>query len=123
MLPSWPTAPSTNSPRHTYTPHLSHELYGDLDSSVIDELPPGRQPIQTVVIPKQRELEVIERIRAAVLEQGDQAYWVCTLIEESETLQAQAAEERFTMLQEHLPELNIALVHGRMSATEKPQRT
>lgn len=101
---------------------LAMSLYGDLDSSVIDELPPGRQPIQTVVIPKQRELEVIERIRAAVLEQGDQAYWVCTLIEESETLQAQAAEERFAMLQEHLPELNIALVHGRMSATEKTQR-
>lgn len=101
---------------------LAMSLYGDLDSSVIDELPPGRQPIHTVVIPKQREQEVIERIRAAVLEQGDQAYWVCTLIEESETLQAQAAEERFVMLQECLSELNITLVHGRMSAAEKTQR-
>jgi len=97
-------------------------LYGDLDSSVIDELPPGRQPIQTVAIPKQREREAIARIRAAVLEQQDQAYWVCTLIEESESLQAQAAEERYALLQEQLPELNIALVHGRLSATEKQQR-
>lgn len=101
---------------------LAMSLYGDLDSSVIDELPPGRQPIQTVAIPKQREREVIARIRAAVLEQQDQAYWVCTLIEESESLQAQAAEERYALLQEQLPELNIALVHGRLSATEKQQR-
>lgn len=101
---------------------LAMSLYGDLDSSVIDELPPGRQPIQTVVIPKQREPEITERIRATVLEQGAQAYWVCTLIEESETLQAQAAEQRFAALQESLPELTIALVHGRMSAAEKTQR-
>lgn len=120
--------------QHGQTPHqlaltatpiprtLAMSLYGDLDSSVIDELPPGRQPIQTVVIPNQRELEVAERIRATVLEEGAQAYWVCTLIEESESLQAQAAEERYAKLQEALPELTIALVHGRLSAEEKAKR-
>lgn len=120
--------------QHGRTPHqlaltatpiprtLAMSLYGDLDSSVIDELPPGRQPIQTVVIPNQREQEVAERIRATVLEEGAQAYWVCTLIEESESLQAQAAEDRFTKLQGALPELTIALVHGRLSAEEKAQR-
>lgn len=100
---------------------LAMSLYGDLDSSVIDELPPGRQPIQTAVIPKQREAEVIERIRAAILA-GSQAYWVCTLIEESETLQAQAAEARYELLTQALPDLNISLVHGRLSAAEKAQR-
>jgi len=120
--------------REGHTPHqlaltatpiprtLAMSLYGELDSSVIDELPPGREPIQTVVIPNQRELEIAERIRATVLEQGAQAYWVCTLIEESESLQAQAAENRFQKLQETLPELTIALVHGRLSAEEKAQR-
>src|SRR5699024_11049222 len=120
--------------REGHTPHqlaltatpiprtLAMSLYGELDSSVIDELPPGREPIQTVVIPNQRELEIAERIRATVLEQGAQAYGVCTLIEESESLQAQAAENRFQKLQETLPELTIALVHGRLSAEEKAQR-
>ena len=97
---------------------LSMALYADLDSSVIDELPPGRTPVQTVAIPESRREEVILRVRNACRE-GRQAYWVCTLIEESEFLQCQAAEDTATLLAEALPELKIALVHGRMKDQEK----
>ncbi|MDF2446774.1 MAG: ATP-dependent helicase RecG [Moraxellaceae bacterium] len=97
---------------------LAMSAYGDLDTSVIDELPPGRTPIQTLVIPNERRAEIVERIRAQCLT-GRQAYWVCTLIEESEQLQAQAAEATFAELLVALPELRIGLVHGRLKAAEK----
>ena len=100
---------------------LSMALYADLDSSVIDELPPGRTPVQTVAIPESRRDEVIQRVREACRE-GRQAYWVCTLIEESESLQCQAAEDTAAALAEALPELAVGLVHGRMKDQEKVQR-
>ncbi len=92
--------------------------YADLDISVIDELPPGRKPIQTVVVSVERRLELIERIRSACA-QGRQAYWVCTLIEESDLLEAQAAQAAAELLIAALPELRIGLVHGRLKAKEK----
>lgn len=97
---------------------LAMSAYSDLDVSVIDELPPGRTPINTVVIGDDRREEVIKRLKMACLE-GRQAYWVCTLIEESEALQCQAAEVTAEQLRETLPELSIGLVHGRMKASEK----
>lgn len=97
---------------------LAMSAYGDLDTSVIDELPPGRTPIQTILVANERRPDIVERIRAQCL-QGRQAYWVCTLIEESEQLQAQAAESTFTELQTALPDLRIGLVHGRQKAAEK----
>jgi ATP-dependent DNA helicase RecG len=92
--------------------------YADLDVSVIDELPPGRKPIQTVVLSVERRLELIERIRSACAA-GRQAYWVCTLIEESDLLEAQAAQVAAELLMTALPELRIGLVHGRLKAKEK----
>jgi ATP-dependent DNA helicase RecG len=97
---------------------LAMTAYADLDVSTIDELPPGRTPIQTVAISNARRGEVIERIRAACAE-GRQAYWVCTLIEESEQLEAQAAEVAYAELAAALPQLRIGLVHGRLKAKEK----
>ncbi|TDR51282.1 ATP-dependent DNA helicase RecG [Halomonas ventosae] len=97
---------------------LAMSAYADLDVSVIDELPPGRTPVKTVVMPDERRPEVMARIRHACAE-GRQAYWVCTLIEESEALQCQAAEATRDELVETLPELAIGLVHGRMKASEK----
>jgi ATP-dependent DNA helicase RecG len=98
---------------------LSMTAYADLDVSIIDELPPGRTPINTVALPDLRRAEVIERIRQGCVNDGRQAYWVCTLIEESEVLQCQAAEDTAQLLQSQLPELNIGLVHGRMKAADK----
>ena len=97
---------------------LAMSAYADLDCSVIDELPPGRTPVNTVVIGDDRRDQVIARLRTACLE-GRQAYWVCTLIEESEALQCQAAEVTAEQLKEALPELSTGLVHGRMKAAEK----
>ena len=97
---------------------LAMSAYGDLDTSVIDELPPGRTPIQTVTIPLDRREEVLQRI-ASNCADGKQAYWVCTLVEESETLDAQAAEATFNEIKERFPTLNIGLVHGKMKADEK----
>ncbi|MBM96154.1 MAG: ATP-dependent DNA helicase RecG [Oceanospirillaceae bacterium] len=97
---------------------LAMSAYADLDTSVIDELPPGRSPITTVAIADNRREEVIERVSNAC-QQGAQAYWVCTLIEESETLQCQAAEDTAADLTEQLPHLRIGLVHGRMKPAEK----
>lgn len=97
---------------------LAMSAYGDLDTSVIDELPPGRTPIQTVTIPLDRREEVLQRI-ASNCADGKQAYWVCTLVEESETLDAQAAEATFNEIKERFPTLNISLVHGKMKADEK----
>ncbi|WP_286264077.1 ATP-dependent DNA helicase RecG [Thalassotalea atypica] len=100
---------------------LAMTAYADLDTSVIDELPPGRTPIKTIALPDTRRDDVIERIREGCTNDNRQAYWVCTLIEESEVLQCQAAEDTATYLQAQLPELNIGLVHGRMKAAEKQQ--
>ncbi|PSF12403.1 ATP-dependent DNA helicase RecG [Marinobacter fuscus] len=97
---------------------LAMSAYADLDTSVIDELPPGRKPIETIVLPEFRREDIIERVRAACRE-GRQAYWVCTLIEESEALQCQAAEVTAKELAERLPELAVGLVHGRLKAQEK----
>lgn len=97
---------------------LAMSAYADLDCSVIDERPPGRTPIQTVAIDNQRRDVVIERLRAACLEKK-QAYWVCTLIEESDALQCQAAESTAASLQQALPELRVSLVHGKQKPAEK----
>ncbi|SFQ84922.1 ATP-dependent DNA helicase RecG [Halopseudomonas formosensis] len=99
---------------------LAMSAYADLDTSILDELPPGRTPINTVLVSDSRREEVIARVRAGCKE-GRQAYWVCTLIEESEQLQAQAAEVTWQNLCEHLPELSIGLIHGRMKAAEKAE--
>lgn len=97
---------------------LAMSAYADLDVSTLDELPPGRTPVRTVAIANSRRDEVIGRIRAACAE-GRQAYWVCTLIEDSEQLQAQAAEAAFARLSAAFPELAVGLVHGRMKPREK----
>ena len=99
---------------------LAMTYYADLEISVIDELPPGRSPIMTRVIDQERRAEVIDRVGAAAAE-GRQIYWVCPLIEESETLQLKTATETYQMLQEALPELTVGLVHGRMKPAEKQQ--
>jgi ATP-dependent DNA helicase RecG len=92
--------------------------YADLDVSVIDELPPGRTPVKTTVIPATRRPEVIERIDGWV-RGGRQVYWVCTLVEESEALQCEAAEKTCEALAEALPTVRVALVHGRMKPADK----
>jgi ATP-dependent DNA helicase RecG len=97
---------------------LAQSLYADLDVSVIDELPPGRTPVETVAIPEGRRDEVVARVHAAC-RAGRQAYWVCPLIEQSEELDAQAAEDVFTGLKQALPDLRVALVHGRLKPAEK----
>ncbi len=97
---------------------LAMSAYADLDTSILDELPPGRTPVTTLVLADSRREEVIGRVRAACLE-GRQAYWVCTLIEESEELTCQAAQTTFEELALALGELKVALVHGRMKAAEK----
>jgi ATP-dependent DNA helicase RecG len=97
---------------------LAMSAYADLDISAIDELPPGRTPVQTIAISNARRVEVIERIHAACME-GRQVYWVCTLIEESEQLRAQAAEAAHTELTHALTDSKVGLIHGRMKAKEK----
>ncbi|MCH7332452.1 ATP-dependent DNA helicase RecG [Acinetobacter modestus] len=119
-----------NKGANQFTPHqlvmtatpiprtLAMSAYGDLDTSIIDELPPGRTPIQTVTIPLDRREQVLQRI-ASNCREGKQAYWVCTLVEQSETLDAQAAEATYQEIKERFPEINIGLVHGKMKADEK----
>ncbi|WP_430009032.1 ATP-dependent DNA helicase RecG [Methylophaga lonarensis] len=97
---------------------LAMTAYADLNVSVIDELPPGRVPVTTVLISDSRRQEVIDRVHAAC-QQKRQVYWVCTLIEESEHLQCQAAEDSAQQLQQALPDCRIGLVHGRMKPREK----
>ncbi len=97
---------------------LAMTVYADLDISVIDTLPPGRKPVTTAVIPTARREEVIDRIRQAC-RLGRQAYWVCTLIEESEVLQCETAIDTFQTLSEKLPGIRVGLVHGRMKNSEK----
>ena len=97
---------------------LAMTAFAELDYSVIDELPPGRTPINTALVSQSKRAQIIERIRAACGE-GRQAYWVCTLVEDSETLAAANAEETAQLLRESLQELTIGLVHGRLKASEK----
>lgn len=97
---------------------LAMTAYADLDTSIIDELPPGRTPVTTAVLPDTRRDDIIEKI-AQECRQRRQAYWVCPLIEESDVLDAEAAEERYQQLRERLPDLAIGLVHGRMKPAEK----
>ncbi len=97
---------------------LAMTAYADLDVSVIDELPPGRTPIKTVVIPESRRDEVVARI-AGACGAGRQAYWVCPLIEESDELEYQAAEATHAALVGALPELKIGIVHGRLTSAKK----
>ncbi len=97
---------------------LAMTAYADLDCSVIDELPPGRIPVETVVIPESKRDAIVQRVEKACA-QSRQIYWVCTLIEESETLQAQAAEDTANLLAEALTEVRVALVHGRMKSEQK----
>jgi len=99
---------------------LTMSAYADLDNSIIDELPPGRTPVNTILSPDTRRGEIIERIHRACAE-GRQAYWVCTLIEESEALQCQAAEATYAELQQQLPDMRIGLIHGRMKPKEKAE--
>ena len=99
---------------------LAMSAYADLDCSVIDELPPGRKAIETVVLNELRRNDVIERVRASC-QDGRQAYWVCTLIEESDVLEAQAAEATAQELQLLLSELSVGLIHGRLKPKEKVQ--
>lgn len=98
---------------------LAMTAYADLDTSVIDELPPGRTPVTTVVLPDSRRAEVVSRVEQVVKQQGRQAYWVCTLIDESDVLQCQAAENTAAELAAALPDLKVALVHGRLKSSEK----
>lgn len=116
--------------RHALSPHqlvmtatpiprtLAMSAYADLDSSIIDELPPGRIPVNTAIISNDRRAQVMQRIEKACAA-NSQAYWVCTLIEESEALQCQAAEVTAEQLAQQLPTLKIGLIHGRMKANEK----
>jgi ATP-dependent DNA helicase RecG len=99
---------------------LAMSYYADLDVSVIDELPPGRTPVVTKLVSEERRDEVIQRVRDACVE-GRQAYWVCPLIEESETLQLQTALDTYAHLQQTFPELRVGLVHGRMKGSEKQE--
>lgn len=98
---------------------LAMTAYADLETSTIDELPPGRTPVTTVAIPDTRRADIITRVQNACSGEGRQAYWVCTLIEESEQLEAQAAEATWEELKLALPELQVGLVHGRMKPGEK----
>ncbi|MEO1201322.1 MAG: ATP-dependent DNA helicase RecG [Pseudomonadota bacterium] len=97
---------------------LAMAAYADLDTSIIDELPPGRKPVTTIALPDSRRDEIIERVESAV-GSGQQAYWVCPLIGESETLDYEAAEKSYAMLTEALPDVRVGLVHGRMRPAEK----
>lgn len=97
---------------------LSMSYYADLDVSVIDELPPGRTPIITKLVSDERRDEILQRIRDAC-KQGNQAYWVCPLIEESEALQLATANDTYALMQSEFPELKIGLIHGRMKPAEK----
>ena len=97
---------------------LAMSYYADLDVSVIDELPPGRTPVITKLVSDERRDEVIDRVRTACMG-GQQAYWVCPLIDESETLQLQTALETYQLLGETFPELHVGLVHGKLDNAEK----
>lgn len=113
MTPHQLTMSATPIPRT-----LAMSYYADMDVSVLDELPPGRKPVLTKLVADGRRDEVLGRVRDAC-RAGRQAYWVCPLIEESETLQLKTAEETYARLATELPELRVGLVHGRLKAEEK----
>jgi ATP-dependent DNA helicase RecG len=113
LIPHQLLMTATPIPRTLSMTHLAH-----LDSSIIDELPPGRIPIATAVLSQNKREAVIERLQVAIAD-GRQIYWVCTLIEESEKLQCMAATETAETLQTQLPQAKVGLVHGRMKAVEK----
>jgi ATP-dependent DNA helicase RecG len=112
-LPHQLTMTATPIPRT-----LAMTAYANLDCSIIDELPPGRQAVQTVALPASRRPDLVERV-ALHCKTGAQAYWVCPLIEESEQIDAQAAEALLAELTEALPALRLGLVHGRLKSAEK----
>jgi ATP-dependent DNA helicase RecG len=97
---------------------LTMSAYADLDTSIIDELPPGRQTIETVALSNARRDELIEKIKQ-ISKEGRQIYWVCTLIEESEALRAESAEKTFTYLSDNLKNLKVVMIHGRLTKLEK----
>ena len=99
---------------------LAMTVYADLDVSVIDQLPPGRTPVRTVVIPEERRSEVVQRVEETC-RRGRQVYWVCGLIEESEESDYQAAEEAAATLTAALPGVRVGLVHGRMKSADKAE--
>lgn len=98
---------------------LAMTAYADLETSIIDELPPGRTPITTIAVPDNKRSEIITRVHNAIKHDKRQVYWVCTLIEESEALQCQAAEDTAKELAAMLPDIAVELVHGRMKPAEK----
>tara|TARA_S200000501_G_C20838052_1_gene750315 strand:- start:830 stop:2266 length:1437 start_codon:yes stop_codon:yes gene_type:complete len=97
---------------------LAMTFYADLDISIIDELPPGRKKIETVLISQKRREEIIERVKI-IAKKGHQVYWVCPLINDSEKLQLQTATNTFLTLKEHLYEFNVSLIHGKLKSEEK----
>ena len=97
---------------------LAMAMYADLETSIIRELPPGRQPVTTVAVADNRRGDIVARVRDACRE-GQQAYWVCPLIEDSEAIESQAAETTFAALRDALPDIGVGLIHGRMRANEK----
>ena len=97
---------------------LTMSVYADLDTSIIDELPPGRQKIETIALSNNRRDEVVERIKKVCIE-GKQIYWVCTLIEESEALRAESAEKTYLYLSKKLEGIKVVMIHGRLNKTEK----
>ena len=118
------TKKANNTPHQlvmTATPiprSLTMSAYADLDTSIIDELPPGRQAVETIALSNLRRDELISKIRK-ISNEGRQIYWVCTLIEESEVLRAESAEKTFKYLKEHLKDLTVVMIHGRLTKVEK----
>ena len=118
------TKKANNTPHQlvmTATPiprSLTMSAYADLDTSIIDELPPGRQAVETIALSNLRRDELISKIRK-ISNEGRQIYWVCTLIEESEALRAESAEKTFTYLKDHLKDLTVVMIHGRLTKAEK----
>ncbi|KTD31747.1 ATP-dependent DNA helicase RecG [Legionella moravica] len=113
LIPHQLLMTATPIPRTLSMTHFAH-----LDISIIDELPPGRTPVSTAVLNQEKREAIIERLRAGIAS-GRQAYWVCTLIEESEKLQCMAATETAQKLQEQLTSVRVGLVHGQMKSLEK----
>ena len=118
------TKKANNTPHQlvmTATPiprSLTMSAYADLDTSIIDELPPGRQAVETIALSNARRDELISKIRK-ISNEGRQIYWVCTLIEESEALRAESAEKTFKYLKDHLKDLTVVMIHGRLTKAEK----
>lgn len=98
---------------------LAMTVYADMDVSIIDELPPGRTPVQTVALSDQKREQVIKRIETACRDENRQVYWVCTLIDESEEIQCQAAESAANLLTQQLPHCRVGLLHGRLKPEQK----